>query len=409
MTTEQPDGLRRFRERLHDVLEQGHGEDKLSLAVDAAIIILILANVAAFSLETVDSIAARYGDLLDAFNVFSVIVFTIEYAARLWVCVELPPLRHLPGWKARLQFASRPLLIVDLLAILPFYLSALFSVDLRILRVLRLLRFLKVARYSPALQTLGRVIANERRALVGACIIMFALMLFSSTIMYFLEREAQPEAFGSIPAAAWWALATLTTVGFGDVTPVTAAGKFFGGLVMVFGVGMAALPVGILATGFTQEVGKRDFVITWSMVVRVPIFAELKAASIAKVVSHLRTQSYEPGGEILRADEEIQSIFLVASGDVEIEWSGGTAELKAGDYFGESALLDREKRHVWSATALTKCDMLLLDRHDFEHLMAEDKDLREQVEKAASDRRALAQSFLDEAELKKKTPPEGGA
>ncbi len=384
------DFMTRIRFRAHEILEAGHGGDTASIAVDTFIVLLIVANVLAFSLETVESVGAAYRVWFDVFNVISVLIFTVEYAARLWACVELKRLRHLPLWKARLQFAMRPLLIVDLMAILPFYLSMFVGIDLRVLRVLRLLRFLKLARYSPAIQTLGRVLASERRALTGAGIVMMAMLLISSTIIYFLEHEAQPEVFGSVPAAAWWSIATLTTVGYGDVTPVTLGGKVFGGLVMLFGLGMFALPIGILATGFAQEISRRQFVVTWSMVADVPLFAELNAACISKVITQLRSVSYPAGAVILDENEEIQSLYFVASGQVELRLTGSSTTVEAGDFFGESALLDRQTRFVHSATALSRCDLMLLDRHDFAYLMDTHADLRERIHQVSSSRAIIA-------------------
>ncbi len=187
---------------LHDVLEAGHSGNRVSLCVDAFLFALIIVNVVAFAFGTIEEFHVKYTDLLEYLNLVSVVIFTAEYLARLWVCVEFLPLRHLPHWKARLKFAFRPLMIVDFLAIAPFYLSVLFQIDLRVLRVFRLIRFLKLARYSPAIQTLAKVVSNERHALCGAAIVMCALLLFASTVMYFLERNVQPEAFGSVPAAA---------------------------------------------------------------------------------------------------------------------------------------------------------------------------------------------------------------
>ena len=140
-------------------------------------------------------------------------------------------------------------------AFLPFYLSAFFALDLRFLRVLRLLRILKLTRYSPALETFARVLRNERKPLVAALLMLGVLHIFVSSLMFVFEQSAQPEAFGSIPAALWWGIVTLTTVGYGDVAPVTVGGKIFGGLVTVMGVAMFALPAGILASGFNQEKG----------------------------------------------------------------------------------------------------------------------------------------------------------
>jgi voltage-gated potassium channel len=141
------------------------------------------------------------------------------FSMRVWSAVDIPMLSRMKPWRARLRFALRPIMLIDLIPI-----------DLRVLRVLRLFRLLKLVRYSPALQTLGRVLAQEYRALLGALLVMLVLLLFASTLIYFLEREAQPEKFGSIPSAAWWSIATLTTVGYGDTVPVTPWGRVLGGI-----------------------------------------------------------------------------------------------------------------------------------------------------------------------------------
>jgi voltage-gated potassium channel len=148
-------------------------------------------------------------------------------------------------------------MLIDLFAVLPWYLQPFLPVDLRVLRVLRLFRLLKLVRYSPALQTLGRVIADEYSALLGALLVILVLLLFASTAIYFLENEAQPDKFGSIPAAAWWAMATLTTVGYGDVFPETAIGRVAASIVAITGIGIVAMPTGILASAFTDEIRDR--------------------------------------------------------------------------------------------------------------------------------------------------------
>lgn len=379
-------GIGKLRRRLHEILEAGHVNDAPSTIFDYFIILLIVANVIAFSLETVESIARVYGQALELFNLVSVIIFTLEYMARLWVCVELPFLRHFSPWRARMKFAMRPLLVVDLLAILPFYLGFLVALDLRVLRVLRLLRFFKLARYSPALQTLGRVVTNERRALFGACIVMLSLLLFSSTIIYFLERHAQPDVFGSVPAAAWWALATLTTVGFGDIVPVTIMGKLFGGIVMIFGLGMFALPIGIIATGFSQEINRSKFVVTWSMVANVPLFSQLDAVAIAEIASKLSSQTYPAGSQILRIQDQVDAIYFIAAGEVLVEKGGHRDILVAGDFFGDDTLDEMASDETMMARAVANCDLLVLEREEFNRLMQANPDLGMQITAAAVDR-----------------------
>lgn len=348
---------------------------------------LIVANAIAFSASTVPSVDRHFGPALEVFNLFSVAIFTVEYLLRLWVSVDLPPYRHLPPWQARWRFARTPLLIIDLAAILPFYLGSLISLDLRVLRVLRLLRFLKIARYSPALQTLFHVLHNEARALFGALIIGISLLLTSSALMYFIERHAQPEAFGSVPAAMWWSLATLTTIGFGDVVPITPLGKIVGGCFMVFGIAMYALPIGIVSSGFARAISRREFVITWNMVARVPLFRALAAREVADIMDLLQAHRYAAGEIIMRPGDPAQSMYFVAAGDVRVERKDGPPlMLREGDHFGEMALVEKRPREV-AVVAASDCRLLELDADDLEHLRARHPHIAEQIEKTAKDRR----------------------
>jgi voltage-gated potassium channel len=171
-----------------------------------------------------------------------------------------------------------PMAIVDLLAILPFFLQSVLGFDSRILRIFRLVRLLKLTRYSPALTIIGAVIMAQRKALVAALLISLCALLLSATILFAVEHEAQPDKFSSIPAAMCWALATLSTVGYGDVLPITVWGRIFGSMTMILGIGMLALPTGVIASGFANEIRKRDFVVNWKLVSSVPLFKELDAA-----------------------------------------------------------------------------------------------------------------------------------
>jgi cAMP-binding proteins - catabolite gene activator and regulatory subunit of cAMP-dependent protein kinases len=352
---------RHWRIKVHDILEVGGTAHPAGHIVNAFIIVLIVANGLAFAAETVESVAARYGAALDAFNTFSVIVFSVEYVLRLWSSVEIPLLKRLPHWRARLKFALRPMMIIDVLAILPWYLHQIVPMDLRVLRVLRLFRLLKLARYSPALQTLKRVVVHEYRAPLGALVVMMVLLLFASTFIYFLERDAQPDKFGSIPAAAWWALATLTTVGYGDVVPITPLGKMFGGIVMLVGLGMFALPIAILATGFSQESSRHEFVVTWSMVARVPLFSTMDVAEVAEITKLLYTRNVAAGANIVHAGEGGGAMFLIGSGEaVATVGPGRHVTLHEGDFFGEMALLER-RRHKHDVVAKTVCRIYVLD------------------------------------------------
>ena len=193
---------RRWRREVHDILEVGGDAHPAGRLVNAFIILLIFLNAISFAAETVEELDTRYAMEFQVFNLFSVAVFTIEYVLRVWSAVDIPMLSRLPPWRARLRFALRPIMLIDLLAFLPWYLHFMFPLDLRILSVFRLFRLLKLVRYSPVLQTLC-VLADEYRVLLGALLVILVLLLFASTAMYMLERGAQPDKFGSIPVAAW--------------------------------------------------------------------------------------------------------------------------------------------------------------------------------------------------------------
>lgn len=396
---------RSWRRQVHDILEVGGDAHPAGRVVNAFLITLIFANALAFAAETVDDVAVRYGTYLDAFNVFSVMVFSLEYVLRMWSAVEIPMLSRMPPWRARLRFALRPIMIIDLLAVLPWYLQSFVSVDLRSLRVFRLFRLLKLVRYSPALQTLGRVIAEEYRALLGALLVILILLLFASTAIYFLERDAQPDKFGSVPAAAWWALATLTTVGYGDVVPITPLGKIVGGIVMLLGVGMIALPVAIIATGFSQESARHQFVVTWSMVARVPLFASMDEGEIAEITKLLYTRTYLPGVPIVRTGDAGDAMFLIAGGEAIVEASSTKqVVLKEGDFFGEMALLER-RRHAHDVVAKTRCRVYVLDTQSLSRLSARHPEILQRIRGMAAARGATNEAARNARRGRKVRPP----
>ncbi len=249
---------RSHRRRIFELLGASSSHDRFGYRFDLVLITLIVLNVLATILESVPAIGTPFRGFFEGFELFSVAVFSAEYVLRIWCCVEDEDPRFRRPLLGRLRYACSLMALVDLLAVLPFYLAAVLPIDLRFLRVLRLLRILKLSHYFSALDILLEVLRKERNAF-GAAFFLLALgTLFASSGIYLVEHEAQPVAFGSIPAAMWWAVATLTTVGYGDVTPVTAAGKVFGASITVMGIGMVALPTGILASGFSEELRRRQ-------------------------------------------------------------------------------------------------------------------------------------------------------
>jgi len=370
-----------IKQRIYRLLEAGYPNDRASLAVDWCLITLIVANVTAAALETMPALAQKWVLEFLIFDIFSVLIFTVEYIARLWVCTEHPPLSQYPATKVRLQFARRPLMVIDLVAILPTYISLLFPVlDLRLLRIFRLLRLLKLARYSPALSTLWQVVLDERRALGAALLIMSGLIMVAATGIYYAERAAQPESFGSIPEAMWWALATLTTVGYGDIVPITPVGRIVGSIVMIFGLGMFALPIGIIASGFASEIHRRDFVVNWGMLARIPIFSELDSDALLKMAPLVRARAVPSDSIILRRGVVPDSLFFIASGEVEVEWDPEPLRLSEGEYFGAHALLAGAPQAA-SVRSTTECRLMTLDAEDFRDLIASERSFREAFER----------------------------
>jgi voltage-gated potassium channel len=224
--------------------------------------VLILLNVVAVILETVQNIHASYSLLFSIIDLVSIAIFTVEYFIRLWICTLNPVYSH--PVTGRLRYMVSGYAIIDLLAFLPFYIPFLIPIDLRILRMLRmfrLIRVLKLGRYSEAMKTFLSVLEKSKEKLVLALSILLIVLVLASSMMYYAEHDAQPDKFDSIPAAMWWAIITLATVGYGDIFPITPLGKAIGGLVVVIGIAIFALPAAILSAGFIEEIQEKKVVI----------------------------------------------------------------------------------------------------------------------------------------------------
>ena len=240
------------------MLEKAQPGDTASLVVDRGLAFLIVANVIAVTLETVDEIYQAYAPAFTLFEIISVIIFTIEYLLRIWVSASNNASRFDAPFRRRLSYMLSPSGMIDLLAILPAFLPFFTSVDLRWLRILRLLRMFKISHYSSALEDFFSAIYHERTAFAGALYLFCVTLFLSSALMYLVEHSAQPEVFSSIPETLWWSLITLTTVGYGDVAPITAIGKVIGGITAFMGVCVVALMTGIVASAFSSQVSRRQ-------------------------------------------------------------------------------------------------------------------------------------------------------
>lgn len=246
-----------LRKRTAQLFEQSLPSDTTARMLNFMLLLLILLNVIAIIIESVDSIYSGYQTEFHYFEIFSVVIFTIEYLFRVWSSIDLTDNYNHSPFLGRIKYILSPMALVDLIAILPFYLSLYMAIDLRFLRVLRMLRLFKLTRYSPALGALLDVIQKESEALIAAIVVLVIMLIIAASGIYLLENESQPEVFGSIPESMWWAIVTLTTVGYGDAVPITIMGKFFAGFIGLIGIGMLALPVAILASGFAQNLNQR--------------------------------------------------------------------------------------------------------------------------------------------------------
>jgi voltage-gated potassium channel len=373
------------RHRLYDILEHGAISGRTGVIVGRLIVLLIVVNLAAMTFESVPALEARYAPLFTTIELLSLIIFTVEYGLRVWVAPEHDQHRHLSARQARWRFMSSPLGVIDLLAVLPFWLAWVVPADLRVLLIFRIVRFLKLARYSPAIRSLLDAVYRERRALTGCFVILLGATLFVASIMHVIERDAQPDKFGTIPEAMWWAIVTLGTIGYGDVVPVTALGRLVASFTIFLGLIMVALPIGIISTAFADEIHRRDFVVTWGMVARVPLFAELRASEIADIMRLLRAQQVEPGVVIARRGEPAHSMYFVAAGEVEIELREQRIRFGPGHFFGEVAVLRRARRSA-TVIATTRASLLVLDAHDLHALMEREPRIAERIREVVRSR-----------------------
>src|SRR5262245_26013328 len=365
--------LNDLRRRVYQVLEQGSLGDRLSTWVDRALIMLIVINLVAVALESIPRYGTRYATEFALIEYISLLVFTVEYALRLWSSVEHGPHRDLSYMRSRIKYALSPAGIIDLVAVLAFWFAMLLPGDLRCVLVFRMVRFFKIARYSPAMRSLLDVLYNERRALLGCLIIALGTALVAASLMHLAEAKIQPDKLGTIPDAFWWAIVTIGTIGYGDVVPVTALGKLIATFTIFAGLVLMALPVGIIATAFAEQIQRRDFIVTWGMISKVPLFAELDAAEISDVMELLRAQVAEPGEIIVRAGDTAHSMYFIASGEVEIVLKDKKepVHLSVGQFFGEVAVLRRSRRNA-TVIATTRTNLLVLDAHDLHALMRRD-------------------------------------
>ncbi|MEH2494942.1 voltage-gated potassium channel [Bradyrhizobium sp. AZCC 1678] len=362
---------------------------------------LVLSALARFTAKTAGRNMTKAAYAAVAAGVAAMVVLTVAPAyeaahhwvdAVLWTCLVyfvfewLVRLRHM-AWQGRLSlYALSGSGVVDAIGALAVPAALLAGIEPRTAWLLSILWVLKVVPGIPGLRQLRRVLVLESGPLLSVLVIFLMVVFLASVAEYFLERDVQPATFGSVPAALWWAVVTLTTTGYGDVVPITPLGRMVAALVMISGLGVFGLWTGILATGFAAETRRDNFLKTWETVSKVPFFATLGPAAIADVTHMLRTMDLPARTMIIRKGQQGDCMYFIANGEAEVELPGKKVALGEGAFFGEMALLGNNVRGA-NVTTTKVTRLLVLDLVDFRLLMARHPDLAETID-AEAQRRA---------------------
>ena len=388
-----------WRRRVFELLGDGQPDPETGHTVISGIILVaIFACAAAVMVVTMPGMPADVIRWCDHIREGTDLFFTAEYVLRIWMAPEYLYGSRVRSGMARRRYLRSFLGVVDLLVILPFWFNQVAMLPRDWYLVLEMLTLFKLARYAPGLALVAAVLRSQGRALVASFLTLGVLVTLSSSVMYVLEHKAQPQVFTSIPHSLWWGVITMTTVGYGDIVPITPLGKMFGGFVVLLGIAMFAIPAGLMATGFAEEIRRREFMVTWRAVAALPLFAHLDASRIAEIASLLKAQAVPAGTVIVRKGDRADSMFFIMAGQVEVEILPHPVILEAGQHFGEIALIRRTQRTA-TVLAVTECRLLALGVADFQRLLDVHSDIRERIAATAKERHAQRKAAEDE------TPP----
>ena len=373
-----------YRRRLY-LLLQPEASDKGAWIFRLVHHLMVAAGIAIMLTATVTVIADAYSLLL-AIGFYTVAAFfLVEYLARLIAAPEAPGGEHRRPIEARLDWATSLGGIFDLVSALPGIIALAHVPEAGLFGFIWAFKYV---RYSPGLASLGRVISHARQQLLSVLLGFAIVLLAAASLAYLLERHAHPEnpeAFASIPAALWWGIVTMTTTGYGDVVPHTIAGRALSGIVMVGGILIFALWTGIIVNGYAEELRRREFLRTWELVSKVPVFHHIGASLIAEVARLLRSRDYPQGAVIMRRGEAGDCMYFVVEGEVEVQLQSGPISLGADEFFGELALLTGEPRNA-TVVATHPCTVLALDIVDFHELLARQPELARVIREEARKR-----------------------
>lgn len=342
-------------------------------------------GVASMVLATEPSLQSTFGAVIDPIFWTVASLFAVEYVVRL----TLAPWAHWAHrgehWQARLHFATSFFGVIDFAGALPVIALAA-GMESGPARLFGAFWLIKLAPYAEGLKLVGRVLRTARGPLLSLFLGFLMVMMLAATLAYVLESDAQPQKFGSIPLALWWAITTLTTVGYGDVVPVTVLGRMLAAVVMFCGIAVVALWAGILATTFADEIRRSAFLKSWDLVARVPYFNGLGAGMIAEVARLLKVRDVTAGTTVMRRGQPGDCMYFIASGEISVKLSPHPMTLREGAFFGEIALITGEQRNA-TAVALSECQLLALDLADFRELAGRHPDLTAAINEEAKRRR----------------------
>lgn len=357
-------------------------------------------GLSAVVLSTVPEIIAVHGALLAGLIEASLVFFTLEYAARLYFAPRLKAHGdHLSRYRARMRWITSPAGLIDLLGWLPLLIAFASMDDWLHARLFGVFWVLKLGRHAPRLGLLGRVLRQAREPLISVFFAFLMVLLFAATLAYLVEGPRQPDQFGSVPRALWWAITTLTTTGYGDVVPITPFGRLIAGTVMVCGILVFALWTGILASEFALEVRRHEFLRTWNLVARVPYFQKVGAAVLADVARVLRPREFAEGAVIMRRGDPGDCMYFIVEGEIKIKVQPHPVRLGPGSFVGEMALITGAPRSA-TVRAMRKSLLLELDIADFREIAARRPELIEAIDREASRRAARAPVETTKAQRK---------
>jgi voltage-gated potassium channel len=313
-------------------------------------------------------------------------VFVVEFLLRIWTATDSDRFgRTFPLWGQRGAYLVSFQGIIDLLACIPLVDLLAGAPATGWISVFGVISLFKLARYVTGLEIVGAVIRNERQTLMASVLTLGLLLIVLSTCLFLIEHDAQPEQFQSIPHTMWWGIVTLTTVGYGDMAPVTPLGRILGGITMLIGIGMLAMPTGIIATGFANERQRRELLETWKIVSRLPLFQGLDASWIAEISGLLRTLVIPAHVIVITKGEFSTSLFFIVDGEVEVDLHPEPRRMKSGDFFGEAGLLQNKPRSA-TVTTVKPTRFLVLGLAEYQSMMARAPELRKKLEEVAAQR-----------------------